>query len=122
MSYLSSCLRFVFFSLVVLLIAHTAQAADLAGTWTFALSTSEGDVTRTISFELEGQNVTGRLGEEVLKGTFKNGQLEMSGKHYAMEAGYESTLSFTGEFEGEQLKGNGSWDTYTFTFVATKTE
>ncbi len=121
MSYLSSSMRFILCSLVLLLVAQTAQAADLAGKWRFVLSNYDGDFPRTISLEVEGEKVTGKLGNEMLKGTYKDGQLELSGKHYAGEAGYESTLTLSGKFEGEQLKGDAKWDSYSLTFVATRT-
>jgi hypothetical protein len=107
---------------VLLLAAQTAAAADLNGNWRFVFSNFEGDFPRTISLEVDGEKVTGKHDEEVFTGTFKDGQLELSGKHYAGEAGYSSTLTISGKFEGEELKGDGRWDTYSLTFVAERVE
>ena len=122
MHHLASWARFMFCSLLLLVAVQTAAAADLSGNWRFVFSSFEGDFPRTISLEVDGEKVTGKHDEEVYKGTFKDGQLEISGKHYASEAGYSSTLSISGEFEGKELKGKGSWDTYSLTFVAKRVE
>jgi hypothetical protein len=84
------------------------------------MSFAEGDYSATYAIEVDGENVTVRYANEVIKGTFKDGALEFSGNHYIGEAGYEAPLKITGKLEGEQIKGNVTWDAYSGTFVANK--
>ncbi len=116
------CIRFGFFGLVLLLVAPTGNAADLNGKWNFSLAFEWGDYDVTISLEVEGENATGHRIMETFKGTFKDGKLDISGEHFLALENYEATLEFSGELDGDQIKGDASWDDYPATFVAKRVE
>jgi hypothetical protein len=110
----------VVFCLAILLLSQVAVAADLNGKWNFVFFSENGEHPREIVLTTSGSDVTGKLGEETYKGTLKNGALEMSGEHYAAEAGYKATLKMSGKLEGDTIKGKANWDMYDLTFKATK--
>ena len=122
MNCLSRCIRLAFSSLVLLVVAQAVHAADLNGKWNFSLSFDRGDYDITISLEVEVEDVTGRSSIETFKGIFKDGKLEISGEHFMAEANYEATLEFSGVLEGDQIKGDASWDAQPATFVAKRAE
>ena len=110
------------FCLAILFLAQALVAADLNGKWNFVFYSDNGEHPREFVLKTSGSEVTGQRGEETYKGTFKDGVLEISGEHYAAEAGYKATLKMSGKLEGDQIKGTASWDMYDLTFTATKAE
>ena len=120
MSYLTRCIRFALCSLALLLVGQAVYAAELTGNWNFNFDYGEGIYPLAISLEAKGEKVTGYHEKEAFEGMFQNGKLEISGKHYVPDVGYASTLAISGAFEGDQIKGDASWDGYQMTFVATR--
>ena len=107
-------------SLTILFLAFSAVAADLSGNWNFAFNTEAGMIEAPVALTVDGENVTAKMGETELKGTVREGKLEVSGNHYSPEAGYEAEMKLVGKVDGNKISGDGAFDIYTFTFTAEK--
>ena len=107
---------------ILVLISQAAFAGEVDGKWDFVFKTEVGDRTPTMTLTTEGESVKATAGEMELVGAFKEGTLELKGVIYSPDAGYESTLTVTGELEGETLTGKWVWDIYTSTFTAKRAE
>jgi hypothetical protein len=107
-------------SLVILFLAFPAVAADLSGGWNFVFNTEGGMIEAPVTLTVDGENVTAKMGDTELKGTVREGKLEIAGKHYSPEAGYEAELKLTGKADGNRIAGDGAFDIHTFTFTAEK--
>ena len=107
---------------LALLLAQAAVAADLNGSWYFVFDTQGGIYESMWTLTVSGDKVTAKQGETVLTGTLRDGKLELSGEFYAAEAGYAAEMKISGKLEGDQLKGDASWDIYEMTFTATRAE
>lgn len=111
---------FALCSLVLLLLAPCAVAADIDGTWNFAFMYQGSEHPRTMTLTTSGDQVTVKSGDDVLKGTFQNGKLEFAGQRFDDEAGYKGEFKLSGTLEGDQIKGTANFDTYDLTFTATR--
>ena len=107
-------------SLALLLFAPADLAGGVDGAWEFVFDTEGGERTGEMVMKADGENVTAKMGESVLKGTLKDGELKLKGDYYADEAGYKAEFNLTGNVEGDTIKGKASWDLYEMTFVASK--
>lgn len=105
----------------ILLIA-ALLCVELPGKWAMKYETPGGTRDGYIDFTVEGEKVTAKIPEGTLKGTFKNGELDVSGETFSAEAGYKAVMKLKGKLEGDELKGNASWDTYQMTFTGKKAE
>jgi hypothetical protein len=95
-------------------------AADISGTWDFAVETAMGPGHPLFTFKQEGEKLTGSyrgaFGEAPLTGTLKDGIATFSIKVNA--AGREATITYTGTVEGTAMKGKvvlGTFSEGTFT-------
>ena len=104
--------------LLALLLAPTTFAGELDGTWSFVFD--RGDHSRDITLKVAGEKVTGKMNDEIYTGTFKAGQLELSGKHHASETGYADELKISGKLEDGKLEGTATWGQYSLAFTAAK--
>ena len=116
----SNLTRAALLAVFAVLLAQMAFAGEIDGTWHFIFSTGEGDYPREVVLTASGDQVTAKMGESTLKGTFKDNKLEISGEHYAEEAGYTAEFKIKGELVDGKIKGTATWDTYDLTFTATK--
>jgi hypothetical protein len=103
---------------VVLVLASaalgTASAApvNVAGRWQFTVELSMGTGTPIVTFEQEGEKITGtyqgRYGTSKLEGTVKENQIEFT---IAVEAeGTTVTGVFSGVYEADEMKGNVEYE------------
>src|SRR4051812_24974923 len=89
--------------------ALSAQKVDLTGKWAFAVMTSNGTGTPTLTLKQTGDSLTGHyssqvLGEAELKGTVKEGKLSFS--FNAEVQGTALVVTYTGTVESKDaLKG-----------------
>ena len=95
-------------------------AADISGNWALTIDTPAGIREGTLEVTVNGKDVTAKMGESTLSGTFQDGTLVVAGKVYAPDAGYEAELKLNGELEGGELKGDATWDIYEMTFTGKK--
>ncbi len=113
---------FLAVGLLIFLLLPVLTAANLSGTWKFVFVTEGSEYPRTIVITQNGGSLTGRMGEETLTGAFRDGKLEMEGKHYSSEAGYSAVLKFTGVVNSGKITGKGLWDSYHLTFTAARAD
>ncbi|MCX6591545.1 MAG: hypothetical protein NTZ56_08480 [Acidobacteria bacterium] len=92
----------------------------LAGKWAFALDTPGGQRTQVATFTLDGDNVGGKWDKSDVKGTFKDGQLELKFPLESAEAGSTGTFAVTGKLADGKLTGRWSWESYGGTFSAVR--
>jgi len=112
--------QFALCGLALFLLVGSAIAADINGTWNFAFIYQGSEHPRTMTLTVNGDQVTVKSGEDIMKGTFRNGKLEIAGERFDEEAGYKATFKLSGTLEGDQIKGTATWDTYDLTFTATR--
>ena len=85
-----------------------AQAANVTGTWTFAVETGAGSGTPTITFKQDGEKLTGHyssqtLGEADLTGTVKGNAIQFA--FNANAQGQQIDVVYAGTVEGSTMKG-----------------
>lgn len=96
----------------VLLAALAVGADGLSGKWNMKMDTPGGERTATPTFVLDGETVTGKWDSSDVKGTLKEGKLELEFPLTSSEAGLQSTFKVSAKLDGGTLKGTWSWATY----------
>jgi hypothetical protein len=97
-----------------------AATTDIAGKWHFTLNTEGGDREAEALFKLDGDQVTGRWDTTDLKGTYKDGDLDLAFPLNSEEAGMTATLKIKGKWTAGKLVGNWEFSEYSGTFTASK--
>ncbi|HEY7212421.1 MAG TPA: hypothetical protein VH477_19250 [Bryobacteraceae bacterium] len=120
-------LRAIFFLAVLsvsglVLAAGPTQSTDISGKWHFVYQTEGGERENDAMFKLEGDQVTGKYGDADVKGTFKDGDLDLAFPYNSDEAGMTATLKMKGKLKDGKLEGNWQFGDYDGTFVATRVE
>ena len=119
-------LRWIFLSTLLCnlaaLLAPARAASGIAGKWDCVFNTPVGERKGTLEMTLEGTQVTGKIGETALKGTYQDGKLELKGNVYSSEGGYTAELRISGKLEDDQITGTAVWDTYQMTFTAKRAQ
>jgi hypothetical protein len=86
------------------LMAASAEAADISGTWEFKVDISGQQGTPTFTFKQDGEKLTGKykgqFGEVDLKGTIKGDKVEWS---FELQPGANAV--YKGELDDEAMKG-----------------
>ncbi len=96
--------------------AAPLHAQEVNGDWVFQLTASEGSDHFTMKLAVDGETVSGAIGEnETFEGSFKDGQLKLTGQHYVEQAGYAAPLVMSGTVDGDQIRGTASWDSFAAT-------
>jgi len=100
-----------------------AKTPDVSGKWNFVAERTDDhtEALRTVlELKVEGEEVTGKLGETKVKGTYKDGQLSLAFP-FRPEEGEERELKVDGKIEESVLKGDWVWGGMIVgTFKATK--
>jgi hypothetical protein len=99
-------------------LAH-AQAQPISGKWHFVLQTEGGDRTADPNFLADGDQVTGKWGDADVKGSFKDGKLDLAFPYNSDEAG-AGTLKIKGELKDGALTGTWEFQDYSGSFKATR--
>ncbi len=120
MKHMRKRIQFALVGLALLFLAQAAFAGGLDGKWNFTFYADDVEHPQTIILSVDGDQVTAKAANQVLRGTFRNGELKLSGDYYADEAGYEATLTISGKATGDEIKGTATWDSYDLTFIATR--
>jgi hypothetical protein len=102
-------------------LAAMLAAADVAGSWIFVMETPGGERRAQVVMQVDGETITGTWDTQELKGTFKDGRLELSFPFASAEAELRTTLSVSGTLEDDSLSGTWSFGEYGGTFTATRT-
>lgn len=103
--------RRLLLSLMVLAVGCFGEDT-IAGKWDMTMDTPGGDRKATPSFTLEGEKVGGKWDTSDVKGTFKEGKLELEFPLTSSEAGYQATFKVSAKLEGGVLTGTWAWASY----------
>jgi hypothetical protein len=91
---------------VLILLCSASKAADapanVAGTWTFAVSGAAGSATQTIVIQQDGAKITGTF-----KGPRQSGTIEgtVDGNRISFHVKARRDLDYTGTVDGDTMKG-----------------
>ena len=102
---------------LVLFVAALAAADDVSGSWHFVFQTPGGEREADASLKVDGGQVTGKFGDADVKGTYKDGAIEIAFEYNSPEAG-PGTLSIKGSLASGALSGAWEFAGYNGTFAA----
>jgi hypothetical protein len=97
-----------------------AGSSDITGKWHFVFQTEGGDRENEADFKLRGDQVTGKWNSTDVKGTFKDGDLNLAFPYTSDEAGMTATLKLKGKLADGKLAGTWEYSEYTGMFTATR--
>jgi hypothetical protein len=97
-----------------------AAASGVAGKWHFTLNTEGGDREIEALFKVDHDQVTGTWDKTDVKGTYKDGDLDLAFPLNSEEAGMTATLKIKGKLKADKLAGSWEFSEYSGTFTATK--
>jgi hypothetical protein len=95
-------------------------AADVAGAWTFVMETPGGERRAEVVMNLDGETVTGTWDSTPLKGTFRDGRLELAFPMSSPEAEMTATLTVSGTLKDDVLTGTWSFGEYGGSFTGSR--
>ena len=102
---------------MVLFVAALAAADDVSGSWHFVFQTPGGEREMDASLKVDGGQVTGKFADADVKGTYKDGAIELTFPFNSPEAG-PGTMSIKGSLASGALSGAWEFAGYSGTFVA----
>ena len=102
---------------MVLLVAALALADDLSGSWRFVFQTDGGEREADASLKVDGGQVTGKFADADVKGTYKDGAIQLAFPLNSPDAG-PGTLSIKGSLVSGALSGAWEFAGYSGTFIA----
>ena len=108
-------------ALLLALFAAAAFAADISGTWDFAVETSQGSGSPSFVFKQDGEKLTGKytglLGKAELTGTVKGDQVDFTfeAPNVDGKVHYKGTLESATRMKGECEYGDMGKGTFTGT-------
>lgn len=100
-------------------LACAALAADISGSWEFAVETSQGSGTPSFEFKQEGEKLSGtysgQFGTAKLAGTVKGGQVEFTFEIPSLDGKvtYKGTLDGPARIKGDVAYGDVAKGTFT---------
>lgn len=104
----------LFYALAFTLLAiNNSGAADVDGEWNAAMNSAEGGTVIPMVILVNGEMAKATVGQDELNGTYRDGELKLTGPLYVPEAGMSATLDMTAKLDGDHLKGTANWDVYT---------
>ena len=95
-------------------------SSDITGKWHFVFQTEGGDRENEADFKLQGDQVTGKWNSTDVKGTFKDGDLNLAFPYTSDEAGMTATLKLKGKLADDKLSGTWEYSEYSGSFTATR--
>ena len=93
------------------LAAFAEPAAPVTGKWTFVAERTDDhtEALRTVlELQVEGEDVTGKLGDAKVKGTYKEGKLSLVFP-FTPEGAEERELKIDGALQESAIKGDWVW-------------
>ena len=97
-----------------------AKAVDISGAWHFVFQTPGGDRDSTANFTLHGDRVGGKYDNADVKGTYRDGKLDLAFPFHSEEAGTTDTLKLQGALKEGKIEGTWRFGEYDGTFVASR--
>lgn len=106
------------------MLAWPILAGELDGKWKFVWQTPGGERESVVAIAVDGESVSCDFPENKapIKGRFKDGRLELTGKLYSSEAGMDGDFKLTGKLVEGRIEGESYWNEHGMTFVAKKSE
>lgn len=88
-------------------------AAGVDGTWNLLFMTEAGDRPVVITLKSDGENVSGPVMNQEMKGTFRDGKLSLKvADFYSPDAGVKADLSFEGIVAEGKIQGTWRFAEY----------
>lgn len=99
---------------LLLLICSTMVSAAVDGDWNLIFLTEAGDRPISVTLKSDGENVSGMVMNQEMKGTFRDGKLSMKlPEFYSDDAGFKADFSFEGLVDGNTITGTWHFAEYT---------
>ena len=100
----------------------TLLAGDVSGKWNFVFETQIGQREAVMTFQVKGDNVTGKIemADTEVQGTFTDAELALAFPFYSPDAGFEAELKITGKLEGDKITGTWEFSEYSGSLTATR--
>ena len=99
--------RFLFSTLMILVAAAIAFAADFAGTWTAAIDTQVGVQNYTYTFKVEGEKLTGKAKSQFGESDITDGVVKGDDISFVENLNYEGMplkITYKGKIAGDEIK------------------
>ena len=93
-------------------------AAGIDGKWRFKFDTPLGERQGVWEIATNGEEVTAKAANKTYRGSFRDGNLQMSATVYSPEGNVTDELKINGKLQGEQISGTAEFGGYTMKFVA----
>lgn len=88
--------------------------AGVDGTWNLVFLTEAGERPISVTLKSDGENVSGPVMNQEMKGTFRDGKLSLRvPDFYSDDAGMKADFSFEGVVSGDKIAGTWRFADYT---------
>jgi hypothetical protein len=105
---LEEYLRMKWLLILTALLAFTASAADVTGTWKGTVETPNGTVERTFVFKVAGTTLTGETTSQMMgKSVINDGKVEGDSISFTIDVKFqenEMKLNYKGKVNGDTIK------------------
>lgn len=99
---------------LILIAASSGLLAGVDGTWNLVFLTEAGDRPVSITLKSDGENVSGPMMNQEMKGTFRDGKLSLKiPDFYSPEAGMKAEFALEGVVTGDKVAGTWRFGDYT---------
>ena len=98
--------------LAALALAACASTPAVNGDWDVVLSAAEGQTGFTMNVVVDGETAVATAGEHTFNGTYRDGNLKLTGDYYVEEAGFSAELDMEMQYEENQLRVSATWDQF----------
>ena len=110
------------FAALFAVLAIVSAAATVDGDWNLSLTAPEGATYFRMTIAVDGESASGTVGETAFGGSYRDGNLKLTGDYYVPEAGYVAILDLDMRLEGDMLPGTATWDMYTADVLGKRVE
>lgn len=94
-------------------VTSSALFAGVDGTWNLVFVTDAGDRPISVTLKSDGENVSGPVMNQEMKGTFRDGKLSLKvPDFYSDDAGMKAEFSFEGVVSGDKIAGTWHFADY----------
>ena len=80
------------FAALFALLAIVSAASTVDGDWNLSLTAPEGATYFKMTIAVDGESASGTVGETAFGGSYRDGNLKLTGDYYVPEAGYVAIL------------------------------